>query len=184
MRTLTDHEKLTLRRGALVIGIYLALFGGWKAWKFLESKRADYQQLVQQARDFKRKVEPYTARVETVTNLMERFRLDPAKLSRKTVVAEASAAIQKAALGSGIQVGPIREPPARAASREMTLQLEGIGMVQGVVGLLNRMESVGFPLIIDDVQITPEKTRPGQVKISFTIIILDFEGWKGEKPNA
>ncbi len=184
MRTLTDREKRTVRLGALVMGIYLAIFCGWKAWNFLEAKRADYQKLVAQAKDLRLKIEPYGARVQTVTNLMDRFHMDPAKLSKKTVVAEASAAIQKAAMGSGIQVGPVREPPARASSRELSLQLEGVGPVQAVMGLLNRMESVGYPLIIDEVQITPETSRPGQVKISLTFLILDFEQWKEEKPNA
>jgi hypothetical protein len=184
MRTLTDREKRTVRFGAAAMGIYLALFCGWKAWSFLEAKRLGYQKLVKQARELKHKVEPYGARVQTITNLMDRFRLDPATLPKKTLLAEASAAIQKAAAGSGIQVGPVREPPRRAASRELTLQFEGVGPVAAVIGLLNRMESVGFPLIIDEVQLTPETARPGQMKFNLTILILDFEQWKEARPNA
>jgi len=50
-----------------------------------------------------------------------------------------------------------------------------------VMGLLSRLESVGFPLIIDSVQLTPDP-RPGQLKINLTILILDFEQWKKEEP--
>ena len=40
---------------------------------------------------------------------------------------------------------------------------------------------VGYPLIIDTVQLTP-MPMPGQVKVSLTIVILDFDKW--EAPHA
>jgi hypothetical protein len=40
-------------------------------------------------------------------------------------------------------------------------------------------------MIVDSIQITPEKTGPGMVKMSLTIVILNFEQWKKEeKPDA
>jgi hypothetical protein len=116
---------------------------------------------------------------------MESLRLDPAKLSRTSVVAEASSAIQKAAMSGGVQVGPVRESPARPSSKELaSVQLEGTGPVSAVMGLLNRLESVGFPLIIDSVQLTPDM-RPGQLKVNLTILILDFDQWTKEgSPHA
>ena len=108
--------------------------------------------------------------------------MDPAKLSRTSVVAEASAAIQKAAMGGGIQLGPVRESPARPSSKELaSMQIEGMGPVPAVMGMLSRLESVGYPLIIDSVQLTSDM-RPGQLKVSLTILILDFEQWKKEGP--
>jgi hypothetical protein len=185
MRTLTNREKRTVRFGAAVVAAYLLLFGGYQAWKFFGKRRSDYQQLVRQAEDLKREVRVYEDRSLAVKRMMEAFRMDPAKLSRATVVADASAAIQKAAMGGGVQLGPVRESPARPSSKELaSMQLEGTGPVPAVMGLLSRLESVGFPLIIDTVQLTPDM-RPGQLKVSLTILILDFEQWKKEgQPNA
>jgi hypothetical protein len=185
MRTLTPHEKRTVRFGAAVIVIYLLVFGGLQVWRYFVRCRADYQQLVSQADRLKQEVRLYDDRVSVVKKLMESLRLDPAKLARTSVVAEASAAIQKAALSGGVQVGPVRESPARPSSKELaTVQLEGTGPVPAVMGLLSRLESVGFPLIIDSVQLTPDM-RPGQLKVNLTILILDFDQWTKEgAPHA
>jgi hypothetical protein len=182
MRTLTHHERRTVRFGAAVIVIYLLLFGGFQVWKYLARCRADYQQLVSQADRLKQEVRLYDDRALVVKKLMESLRLDPANLSRTSVVAQASAAIQKAALSGGVQVGPVRESPARPSSKELaSVQLEGTGPVPAVMGLLNRLEGVGFPLIIDSVQLTPDM-RPGQLKVNLTILILDFDQWTKEGP--
>jgi hypothetical protein len=185
MRTLTPHEKRTVRFGAAVIVIYLLVFGGLQVWRYFVRCRADYQQLVSQADRVKQEVRLYDDRVSVVKKLMESLRLDPAKLARTSVGAEASAAIQKAALSGGVQVGPVRESPARPSSKELaTVQLEGTGPVPAVMGLLSRLESVGFPLIIDSVQLTPDM-RPGQLKVNLTILILDFDQWTKEgAPHA
>jgi hypothetical protein len=185
MRTLTQREKRTVRFGAAVIAIYLLLFGGVQVWKFFGKRRADYQQLVRQAEALKQEVRVYENRSFMVKKMMESFHMDPARLSRATVVADASAAIQKAAMGGKLQLGPVRESPARPSSKELaSMQLEGTGPVPAVLEFLSRLESVGFPLIIDTVQLTPDM-RPGQLKVSLTILILDFEQWKKEaQPNA
>jgi hypothetical protein len=185
MRALTPHEKRTVRFGGAAIVIYLLLFGGYQVWKYSARVRADYQQLVSQADRLKQEVRLYDDRVLVVKKLMESLRLDPAKLSRTSVVAEASSAIQKAAMSGGVQVGPVRESPARPSSKELaSVQLEGTGPVPAVMGLLSRLESVGFPLIIDSVQLTPDM-RPGQLKVSLTILILDFDQWAREgAPHA
>src|SRR5216117_1204707 len=97
MRTLTDHEKRTIRFAAVGISVYLVLFGGLRCWKYLEKKRADYQHLVKEASGLRQEVQPYENKVLLVRKLMESARIDPAKLSRASVVGSASSAIQKAA---------------------------------------------------------------------------------------
>ncbi|MCX6928282.1 MAG: hypothetical protein NT154_34500 [Verrucomicrobia bacterium] len=185
MRTLTHSEKRTIRLGAAVIAICFLYFGGQRGWKYFGNQRAEYQKLVRQAEALKQEIRLYEDRSLAAKKMMETFRMDPAKLSHATVVADASAAIQKAAMGGGVQLGPVRETPARPSSRELaSMQLEGIGSVSAVSGLLNRLESVGYPLIIESVQLTTDM-RPGIVKVSLTILILDFDQWKQEGvPNA
>ena len=101
-------------------------------------------------------------------------------------MAEASAAIQKAGQGGGIQFAQIRESPGRASAKELgSMQLEGMGPLPAVMGLLHRLGSLGYPLILDSVQINPINQPPGMVKLNLTVIILDFEQWKNvEAPNA
>jgi hypothetical protein len=185
MRALSDHEKRTIRYAVVGISIYLVLFGGLRGWKYLEKKRADYQHLVKEASGLRQEVQPYETKVLLVKKLMENTHIDPAKLSRATVVGSASSAIQKAAATGGLGLGPIRESSARASTKELaSMQLEGAGPVQAVTTFLHRLDTLGFPLIVDSVQLSPQPTRPGMpamLKLNLTIIILDFDQWKKEE---
>jgi hypothetical protein len=185
MRTLTQREKRTVRLAAVAIAVYLVLFFGVRGWRSLEARRSQYQQLLVEAQRLKRDLQPYENRALLAQKLKETFRINPQKLSRATLVAEASAAIQNAAKSGGIQLGPMRESPARSSAKELTsMQLEGNGSVSAVMTLLHRLETVGYPLIIDSLQITPD-TKPGKVKVNLTIVILDYEQWKKEEaPRA
>ena len=185
MRTLTHREKLAVRYGALAIAIYLAAFYGFNGWKVLEQKRAAYQELVEQAQNLKSKVEPYQAKVLVTGKLMREFRLDPAKLSRATVVAQASAAIQDEAKSDGIKLGTLRESGSQpSSSKELaSMQVEGTGPIPAMLKLLGRLNTLGYPLVIDSVQLTPESSRPGQIKLNLTIVILDFDQWKAKEPD-
>jgi hypothetical protein len=183
MRTLNDREKLVIRFAAIGVVIYLILF---VLWTPVSKRREEYQGLVKEASALGDKARSYQDKVLVVKKLMDEFHMDPVKLSRSTVVGEASAAIQKAAAGSGIQVGPVKESFARAAAKELaSVQFEGTGPLPAVMGLLNRLETLGYPLVIDQVQITQENSKPGQLKISLTIIVLDFNAPKTQEvPHA
>src|SRR5208282_5251022 len=113
-RPLTAHEKRTIRLGAIVLAVYLALFFGSSAFKFFQTRRADYHARVLEARAMRHEIESYQDKILVVKKLMEDFHMDPATLKRATLVAEASAAIQKAAGAAGIGAGPIRELPGRS----------------------------------------------------------------------
>ena len=181
MRALTDHERRTIRLAAVGIGIYLVLFFGLLGGKYFEKKRSEYHQLLRNAQTLKLELQPYEEKALVVKKLMDASRLDPAKLSKASVVAEASTAIQRAGTTSGVQIGHIRESPASTSTRELaSMQLEGVGPVSAVMSLLHRLESLGYPLILDSVQMTPEVTKPGMVKLNLTIVILDFDQWKSE----
>lgn len=179
MRTLTDHEKRSVRWATIGIAIYLLLFCGFKMWQYAHHQRTEYLKQVADAHALKLKVQTYQQRADVVKRMMEDYHLDPAKLSRETIVAEASSAIQKAAAGSGVQVGTVRETASRGTSDEIaTMQVEASGQVAGVTGMLNRMQALGYPLVIDSVQISSEAARPGMMKLSLTIVILNYENWK------
>lgn len=178
MRPLTQQEKRTVRWATIGIAIYLVLFCGFQVWKTLEKRRMEYRQLVTDAKDLRVKLQSYQDKASVIERMMEDYHLDPGRLSPETVVAEASSAIQKAAASGGIQVGPVRESAARGTGDEIaSMQFEGSGPVPAVTGLLNRLQTLGYPLLIDSVQITPDN-RPGFVKLSLTIVILNFEKWK------
>ena len=182
MRPLTNREQRAVRLAAGAVALYVAFIG----WKYFDGKRSAYRQVVRDVHNFKLELKPYDEKILAVKKLMETFHLDPAKLSKTTVVAEASSAIQKAAATGGVQCGPIRESPGRSSAKELgSIKLEGSGQLPAVTSFLQRLESIGAPLIIDSVQITPDNMRPGMIKLSLTIIILNFEQWKnGESPNV
>jgi hypothetical protein len=186
MRPLTPREKRTIRIGGIGLALYLLVFGGMNIVHSLEKRRADYQRLLTEAQNLKRETQLYEDKVLALKKLMEGFNLDPSRLFSTTVVAQASAAIQRAAASRGVMVGAVRETPARSSGKEMaSIQLETIGPVPAITTFLNRLEAVGYPLIIENVQFTQEAARPGQLKLSLTLLILDFEQWKKtEVPSA
>ncbi len=184
MRPLTDREKRTIRFGAIGIAIFLALLAGLQAWKFFEKKRADYRELAAEARILRQRVQPYQDRVLIVQKLMDDFHLDPAKLKPATAVSDASAAIQQAAKAGGLQIGSIRETAAHGSGKTLaTLQLESSGQVQAALTFLASLNRIGFPVVVDSVQFTTDISRPGQVKMSLTLFILNFDLSK-EAPHA
>jgi hypothetical protein len=183
MRPLTNQEKRTIRVGTVLIGIYLLFFCGLQMWKSLEKRRVEYQQLVSDAQNLRLQIQSYQDKAEVVKKLMEDFHLDPARLTNETVVAQASSAIQKAASSSGIQVGAIHETASRpSADAVASMQFEGSGPVPAITGLLSRMQTLGFPVIIESVQLSPDN-RPGNLKVSLTITILDFKNWKNAEAS-
>jgi len=182
MRPLTDREKKIIAAAVVVAALCL----GFQGWKLLDKTRADYRNLVVEAQALREKINPYKDRVLVVEKLMAEFHLDPAKLSKQTLVADASAAIQKAAMGSGVALGPVRESHGRASAKELaTMQIQANGQIPGVIAFLHQLGTLGFPIIVESAQVTSEPTRPGAMKVNLTITILDFEQWKKvEVPSA
>jgi hypothetical protein len=185
MRQLTPQEQRTVRIAGIAIGVYLVLFCGFLIYKRLAGVRSDYRRLVAEASDLRQEIRPYQDKAEHAKKLMEGFRLDPMTLAATSLVAQASAAIQTASNEAGMEAGPIRESSSHNAKEAASIQFETSGPVTSVLALLHSLQSTGYPLIVDSVQITPDNRRPGNLKLNLTILILDFDKWKPEeRPNA
>lgn len=181
MRTLTSSEKRTIRWATIGISIYLVLFAGFKFWRVFEHRRHDYLQMVDRARLLKTEAIGYAGKAALARKLMQDFQLDPGKISTNTVVADASAAIQKAAMSGGLKAGSIRESPGRSAEKELAaIQFEAVGKVASVLSFLHQVPMLGYPLVIDSVQMTPDHSRPDQIKLVIKVLVLDFDLWKKE----
>lgn len=187
MRALTPQEKRTVRFGGLGLAVYLVLFFGMQTWKSAQTQRREYEGLLRDAKAFQEKLALYQDKAEVAKSLMEELRMDPAQFAVTSIVARASAALQQAAMGGGVMLGPIRETPSRTPGRELTsIQIEGMGPVPAMLGFLHKMSSLGFPLLTDSLQITAQPMGPGMLKLNATLQILDFDHWKPEerRPDA
>ena len=187
MQHLSQSEKRTVRLGAIIVGACLLFLAGQQVWKFFARESGEYHERLAEADKLRDELKPYKGKVEDIRTLMEKFKLDPNHLSRTSVVAEASAAILKTATSSGIQLGPIHETAARHANKEISsIQLDCTGQVSALLGFLYRFESIGYPIIIESVQLNPEPSKPGNLKMHLGLIILDFDQWKADErtPNA
>jgi hypothetical protein len=185
MRALTQREQRTVRFGGIALAGYLVLFGGLQIWGFISKKHADYEGLLSEARALRQRIILYRSKAEHASKLMESYQMDPVKLERATVLAQASAALQRVAMGGGVMIGPVRESPARPSSKELgSIQLEALGPVPALLKFIQQTHSLGFPLIIDSMQLGSEPTRPGPIKLNLTIVILDFDQWKPEQTHA
>jgi len=184
---MTDRDRRTIRLGGIVLAAYLVLFFGFQAWKFAERRRSEYQRLVREAAAWNDRLAVYDEKARMARDLMEKFRMDPGRLSRTSLVAQASAAIQQAAMQGGVQLGPVRETPSRTEGKELTgIQLEGMGPAPSVLRFLETLSTLGYPLETESIQLSPMPGGPAQVKWSMTLLILDYEKWtSGERrPDA
>ncbi len=188
MRPISSSERRTLRLAGIGIALYLVVFFGFQAWKKGERRRTEYRKLVAEASTWNSRLTVYDDKVEATRKLMEFYRMDPAKLSRTSLVAEASAAIQQAAQRGAIQLGSVRETPSRTTTgRDLSaIQIEGMGQPPAILRFLASLETLGFPLVADTVQLTPAPGGPGMLKLNLTLVIPDFEKWKPAegKPDA
>jgi hypothetical protein len=185
MRALNQREKRTVQIAAVGVVVYLLVFFGAGGLGKLRARRAAYDALVAEAGSVKAQIAPYKDKAAAASKLMESFHIDPARLCRTSLVTEVSVALQKAATG-GIQLGPIRETPNRSAGKEISsIQFEATGPLPPLLNLLAGIDTLGFPLVIDNVQIGGDPQRPGPLKLTLTILILDFDKWKtAEVPHA
>jgi hypothetical protein len=181
MATLSPREKRTVRFAAIAIAIYLALFYGVAGLKGLESGRADYQELLREAAAMKLEVHRYENKLLLLEKLKQKSNIDFAGYSRASLAGQASDAIQKAAISSGVKLGPIRESPGSLAARELaTMQLEGIGEVASVMKFLHQLDTLGYPLIVDSLQMEPDPKKPGTMKLLLRALLLDYDLWMKE----
>ena len=183
---LTDRDRRTIRYAAMGLSAYLVLFGGWKALQILGAQRTTYLDLRRQADEQRARVDLYSSRVVRLHRLMDAAQLDPAQISKPKLVGRASTAIQQAATQGGLQMGAIRETLARGSDRELgAIQLEASGQVTSLTTFLHRLGSLGYPIILDTVEFTSDPMRPGMLKISVSLILLDYDQWDSrEVPHA
>jgi hypothetical protein len=48
---------------------------------------------------------------------------------------------------------------------------------------LHEITSLGYPIVIDSLQLNPDPSGPGHIKVNLSIVVLDYEQWK-KGPNA
>ncbi len=185
-RTLTASEKRTIRYGALVILIFLVLFGGLKICKFFAGLRTHYRTMVAEAHQLRVDAALDADEAAVVRKMMTDFNLDPAALTTNSAVANANAAIQNAAKSGGIQIEAVHESAGGNSAEELgTIQFQGSGPSTAVVTLIRQLPLLGSPLVIRSLQMTADPMRPGQVKLNVTVVVLNFDNWKkGGAPHA
>ena len=50
--------------------------------------------------------------------------------------------------------------------------------------LLHNLDHIGFPVIIDTVQFSSDPRMPNGIKVTMTIVVLDFEAWKPKQKES
>ena len=185
MRALTSSEKRTARVGGVLLAIYLAVFYGLRGAQYLESKLAEYRDVSLLAEELNVQVLREKSKSQRLEKLVSSWRIDLKNLGRKTLVGEALAALQSSAQTSGVQLGPLKELPGRSSARELALlQLEGAGSTEGILQFLHGLSALGFPLVVDSLQLKTAGKEPGQVSFSLAVAVLDSSGWKKEEKRG
>lgn len=179
MRTLSDREKRTIRVGVIGVAVYLFLFFGFRAWTHFQAVLAKHAELVRVAENTRTDFLRFENKTLLTEKLKQKFQLDPSRMTSKTLVADVSAAIQQAAASGGVKLGPVRETATRSSAHVVTsVQLEGVGAVSPMMNFLHKLESTGYPLLLESLQLTPNAKEPGKLSVNLTLVILDLESWE------
>jgi len=186
MRPLTARERRTLRLALIFLGSYLLLFYGLSGWKRLEAKRAEYEDLRLAAATVVADVSREAVKARRLRQLRESSRMKLERLHEESMVGEARASIQAAAQACGIKLGTSRESPGRPAARELAaIDLDGVGPTTGLVRFLWNLPRLGYPLVLDRINVQTTGMEAGTVRFSLNVVILNFAAWKPEeKANA
>lgn len=179
MTPLTDRDKRTLRFGALGLAIYLVVFFGVKVVRHLETERAEYANLVLDARLLRQQLETQAARTELLEKLRKESGVDLSQVPTASLVTKTSEAIQQAAMRGGIKLGPMRETPGNQSRGELAVvQLEATGPVQALLNLIHQLHSLGYPVLIDGLQMKPDPRQPNLLQLDVDLVILDLDKWQ------
>jgi hypothetical protein len=182
MTPLTDRDKRTVRYAAIGLAIYLVVFFSVKLVRRLENERTAYANLVLDARLLKQQWETQQARTELIEKLRKESGVDLSKVPKASLVTKTSEAIQQAAMSGGIKLGPMRETPGNHSRGELAVvQLEATGQVQGMLNLIHQVQALGYPVIIDGLEMKPDPRQPNMLRLDVDLVILDLDKWQPAK---
>lgn len=183
--SLTDRDRRLVRWTAIGLGIYLVLFFGFKGWRRAEAARLEYGRLVTQAETIATRVRPYENRALLIEKLRGQLNCHRSDQTDEQLIANANAAVQTAARESGVKILSIRESGGRVSARELaSMRISGAGNVQGLLTLLSRFDSMNLPLIVDSIQVESDAKKPGALKLTFHVVIVDATAWDGGKEGT
>jgi hypothetical protein len=181
MRQLTPQEKRTIRFASIGLALYLTLFYTPRLWNQLASGNSQQQALTLEIQSFKQELPPYENRLLRLEKLRNEIQLKPSPPNTPELIAETSAAIQNSAMSSGIKVGPLRETGSRPSAKELaSMRLEALGPAPNLLQWIAQLELLGFPILIDSIQIDADPRQPNMLKASLSLLILDPRQWTKE----
>jgi len=165
-----------------LVVIYLLLLSGWKAYRYLEEKREAYQVAKLEAEETKLRVYRQEVKARRFRHLKKSWNLNFDKLKPETLVGEAREAILKAAQVAKVHIGSSRESHRASSARELaTIQLAGEGSTMSVVNFLQSLRGLGYPIVLDHLQINIIDQKPGHVTLTLNILVMNFNAWKMEE---
>ncbi len=184
LESLSEKDRKTLRYGAVIIVVYLSLFYGRSILAAFESSRVAYFEQLEQAEDLEEIFRSYENKVLKIEKYRDQYHLNVRALSNTNLVGNAGRALQELVKQSKFKIGQVRETLASGGSANAaTFQVEGSGPLKSLMPLLHRLQSTGYPMIIDTISIRTDEKKRGNVQWSATIVVLDYRKWKAKGGN-
>ena len=185
MGRLTDRDRRTIKLAGFGLLAYLVLFYGVSTWRYLESCLADHELLRLEASEVGLEVTAELKKWKRFRALREKWTIDLDSLDPKTVVSAAFDAIQTAAGKCGVGLGATQEIARRANAKELRVfQLQGSGATDSVMKFLHNLPRLGYPLVVDRLQVKGVPKKPGMLSVTLSVAILNFEAWQEVKKDA
>lgn len=178
---MTQSEKKLVQITAIGLGLYLVFFFGAGSLKKYENQLAEHHKKQRTIRDLNLKLKPYGNRVLLLEKLRKEMNLEVRFLDIPDFGALASEAIQRCARSHSVNIGPFRESTAATGT---SIRFEASGQGASIHKFIKGVTTSGYPVLIESLQVQTMDGKPGQLKLSINLLVLNFKSWKSGVKNA
>ncbi|MCD8533724.1 MAG: hypothetical protein LR011_02605 [Verrucomicrobia bacterium] len=178
---MTQSEKKLVQITAIGLSLYLVFFFGAGSLKKYENQLAEFHKKRKTIRELNVKLQPYGNRVMLLEKLRKEMNLEVRFLDIPDLGALSSEAIQRCARSHSVNIGSFRES---AATTGTSIRFEASGQGASIQKFLKGVTTSGYPIYIESLQVQTMDGKPGQLKMSINLLVLNFKSWKSGVKNA
>ncbi len=184
MAKLNAREQRIVKWALVLVPLYLLLFYGLAGVRALEEQRKEFGNIQLEAEEVELRITKEAKKYKRLKRMREEWSLHLKELNTATLVTSAREAVQSAASKCGVGLGNSQEM-GRGNNNDLlrVIQMQGSGKTEAVLRFLYLCPRLGYPLLLDNLQIKGVPGKPGRLTLTFSLAIVNTDRWK-EKSDA
>ncbi len=160
---LSDHEKRTIKRAGLALGIFLLIYGSMTTFRFIQERGSRYRELSEELASLD--TDTLWIKVKKLKEDREAWPIDSAKLEDPQLRLTLRETIEKTAEKHELSVAT----QERRGQKRPSFNVVGTAKLENLLNFVHALRGLGYPLVIQKYSATAEEWDPRRVKLSLTI---------------